>query len=71
MRFAVLLLLLGGCTPAVISSTPAGGIVSKADWKPGQALDTANKECAKFGKVARVSAQPNLDGNMPYDCVAP
>jgi hypothetical protein len=64
-------LALSACaTPRVISSTPAGGIVSGADWKHGAALQTANAECQKYGKVARPGSR-NIEGNMTFDCVAP
>jgi hypothetical protein len=72
MRFGVVAMLvaLGGCAPHVVSSTPAGGIVSGADWRHGKALETANADCQKYGKVAKPGSR-NLEGNMTYECVAP
>ena len=72
MRSTVLLavVLLGACaTPHVISGTEAGGIVGSYGWKPGEALQEADKHCKKYGKSARVTSQNDLQDNMTFDCV--
>lgn len=72
MRVGLVLafLSLSACMgPHVTASTEAGGIISSYGWQPNKALEVANRECAKYGKSARISSENDLQDHMTYDCV--
>lgn len=66
--------LLGGCAPELIYGNEAGGTVSNDDSLSAPragAMMVADTHCAKFGKVARVSARDFVGGTLTFDCVKP
>lgn len=66
-------LMLAGCSPTLVSGNEAGGIVGMNAMMSGQskAMETANTECKKYGKVAKPAGVNEIRNSMRYDCVAP
>ncbi len=62
-------LLLTSCV-SLTESTPAGGILKVVGNKTGTALQTAQAQCSKYGRDARISGQNVWNNTVTYECVA-
>jgi hypothetical protein len=69
MRVLLLVLVLGGCAPAVGQSSASGGIIKNYGWTPNGALALAQKHCDTFGKDAVVTSENDLQDHMTFRCV--
>ena len=75
MSFAVLggaaILLLVACSPTLKQSSPAGGMLKMGGVVQGEAkaIRIAEAECAKHGKVARITGKDIWSETMTYECV--
>ena len=72
MRVSIFALLLcAGCTPS-LTANEAGGIVKNYyDGTKGEAFQSANAHCAKFGKVARFTSEEVWGSSATFECVKP
>ena len=73
MRFFTLIAAVGlaGCSALVTSTGPRSVTVDASPMQAQDALDLAEKECAKHGRHAKINARPGL-GNprqWAFDCV--
>lgn len=64
-------LLAAGCSPKLVQSSPAGGMINMAGvpGRQGKSAEIATAECAKHGKDARVTGQDMLSNTATYECV--
>jgi uncharacterized protein YceK len=62
------LLFLSGCAGQVISSNPRSVMVKAGAAMAGEAQKTADAECAKHGRYARLSGKNNPIEYV-FDCV--
>jgi hypothetical protein len=61
---------LSGCATSLTGANEAGGIVNSGfNMGQGKSMEMANKHCAKYGKVARVSGQNEIRNSITFDCV--
>lgn len=62
---------LGGCVPQVLQTTKSGGIIRTAGSFKQQAksIQIADAECAKFGKLSKITKFDILSNTATYDCV--
>lgn len=62
--------LLAGCAAKVVSSSPRSVIISAGDARVQEAQDMADKECAKNGRFAKITARPSpTSDQFLFDCV--
>lgn len=60
---------LGGCAAKVVQSTPRTAMINAADHDAAGALNMAQTECGKYGRSARLNAQPRENRLWVFDCV--
>jgi hypothetical protein len=70
--FAVPLLALAACAPKVVQGNEGGGFISMHGvvGERQKAARVAQEECAKHGKVARISRFDVISDTVSYECVA-
>lgn len=62
--------VLSGCAAKVVSSSPRSVVISAGDARVQEAQDMADKECAKHGRFAKMTARPNpMSDQFLFDCV--
>lgn len=67
-----LTLALGGCAPRMAFSNEAGGVIDrKGSMGNDRAYAMAERQCAKYGKAARITGRDLLTNTMRFECVAP
>jgi len=68
-----ILLLLESCTPELISGDRDGGTVSYPHGfgNRGRAFAVAARHCHVWGRLARVTGQPEPGGAMTFICLPP
>lgn len=72
MRYLVLLLILTGCAPEVVTSDPGAVSVLLNGNGVDDATSIATAQCAKYGKVARFIGQSGPPGyTAHFQCVSP
>ena len=66
-----ILCILSGCAPEVMQSTPSGGLIKAAGvvGRDAKSIKIADTECAKFGKVSKITNIDLLSNTVTYDCV--
>ena len=70
MRRIVFVLLLAGCAPKVMSSTPDSIVLSDIyDFNRGKAFPIAQAHCAQSGKNARALPDTLADGFVTFECI--
>lgn len=73
-RFSfALILLLTACAPKIYQSSSAGGMIGLKGvmHEKTKVSEIATAECAKYGKVARVSRMDIWSDTAAYECVSP
>jgi hypothetical protein len=69
LSFAVL--GVSGCAPQILQSNSSGGLIKTVGVlkEQSKAIEVADKECAKFGKISKVTRTDILSDTVAYDCV--
>ena len=72
-RVIAVALLLSSCAPSIVSSNSVGGTIGMNGMVSGQskAMEMANAECAKHGKVAQSQGVNDIRNTLRYECVKP
>ncbi len=71
--FIIIAMLLSACAPKLYQNSAAGGMIGLKGVtnEKTKVSELAKAECAKFGKVARVTRFDILSDTASYECVAP
>ncbi|WP_293679004.1 hypothetical protein [uncultured Phenylobacterium sp.] len=64
-------LLVAGCASTTVGGNEAGGVVtgSGLTMATQEKFAAAEADCAKYGKLARVTKVSAWDGTLSYECV--
>lgn len=62
---------LAACGPTLVQSNASGGYLKLGGLIQGEAeaIEIAEAECAKYGKMARITGKDLLAERMTYECV--
>lgn len=64
-------LALAACAPRLEFANEAGGVINKTgSMGNDRAYTIASDNCAKFGKIARITGRDILTNTVHFDCVA-
>ena len=64
-------LILSACAPHLAFANQAGGVISKTgSLGNDRAYALATDNCAKYGKVAKITDRDILTNTIRFDCVA-
>jgi hypothetical protein len=69
VALALVAAALSGCAAKVIDSNERMVMINSGSADPAGAMNLANKECAKYGRYARLSAKPDEDRQWVFNCV--
>ena len=65
-------LTLTGCAPELVASNERGGIIGRVSGLTmDAAFKTADAQCHKYNRVARINETDWINNQMTYDCVSP
>ena len=66
----VFMLAVAGCAPRLNFANEAGGVINRTgSIGSDRAYQLAEKHCAQYGKIARISGRDVLTNTMRFDCV--
>lgn len=64
------LVVLGGCAPMVVSTSPRTVVIRAGDMRIQESQTMADTECAKHGRYAKMVARPSFtSAEFIFDCV--
>lgn len=70
MRNILICLALAGCAPNLAGGNAAGGVINYADaGNEAKTFKLAEAECAKYGKLARMTGSEWVMSTARYECV--